>query len=354
MAARFKLAFACTLAFCAAAPRSAAATYSIVATDTASREVGGAGTSCVAPTSVDIIHGSAPGFGVVAAQASFSQAGREEAVRQLRNGVAPEQIIQSITSSQFDFGSASRQYGIVDLQARAAGFTGANTISYAEDRQGSAGTFTYSVQGNILTGAAVLDQAASAFETSGCDLADKLMRSLEAGADNGEGDSRCTPRGIPSNSAYIQVDRENDQPGAYLRLRHTNTSTSTQNPISALRAQYDTWRQSNPCPVGTGGTGGAAGASGTAGSGGAPSSGGSGGAPGSGGTSAGATGGAAGTGGTSAAGGSGAAGGTPGSGGSGDDGGCACSLPARAATNPSAWLLLAVAAGWARRRRRFF
>src|SRR5688500_10617134 len=162
------------------APARALATYSIVGVNTATREVGGAGTSCVGRSiSVYDIYGSAPDRGVVAAQASLNRQGRDAAVQQLSQGTAPAQIIQRITSS--DSGSATRQYGIVDVQGRAAGFTGSSNGTFANDRQGMVGTFAYSTQGNILTGAAVLTQAAMAFEGGGCDLADRLMRALEAG-----------------------------------------------------------------------------------------------------------------------------------------------------------------------------
>jgi len=73
------------------------------------------------------------------------------------------------------------------------------------------------------------------------------MRSLEAGARNGEGDSRCTPRGVPADSAFIEVDRPGEPAGAYLRLDVTDTGT--QDPLAMLRAQYDAWRLDHPCPV---------------------------------------------------------------------------------------------------------
>jgi uncharacterized Ntn-hydrolase superfamily protein len=308
----------------------AGATYSIVGTDTATQQVGGAGTSCVGNFSVYVIYGSVPGMGVVAAQAQVNTAGRDAAVQQLAAGTDPQQIIQSITSS--DFGRESRQYGIVDLQGRSAGWTGNNTIDYAEDRQGTAGTYTYSTQGNILTSDAVLDGTSAAFANEGCDLADKLMLALEAGADNGEGDSRCTPDGIPSDGAFIQVDQPTGTAGSYLRIRVEDTAP--QNPISLLRQEFDDWRQTHPCSTGSGGTGGAGGTGGT----GAGGSSGSGPATGGTGTGGAATGGTSGVGGASAAGGSagsaGAGGSSGGAGGAGASGGAAAGGSA-GKTNPA-------------------
>jgi MYXO-CTERM domain-containing protein len=272
--------------------RPAAATYSIVGADQASQQVGGAGTSCVGGSDVYIIYGSVPGFGVVHAQATVNEDGRDRAVELIELGTAPDAILDEITGFAFDPSSANRQYGIADVMGRTAGFTGNGTRTYADDIQGSVGSFHYSVQGNILTSAAVLTQASSAFEGSGCDLADRLMLALEAGAENGEGDSRCTDDGIPSDSAFLQVELPDEPAGDYLSLRVPTSGND--NPLIELRADYDAWRSTHPCPVmmpdggaaGMGGTSGGASGAGGASSGGSASGASSGGSAGSG-TSAG-------------------------------------------------------------------
>lgn len=223
------------------------ATYSIVATDSATGQVGGAGTSCVGSMSVYIIYGSAPGHGAVHAQAYVNEAGRDEAARLLGLDTPPDDILAAITNPSFDSNASFRQYGIADLSGRAAGFTGVANGSYANDAQGSVSTFTYSVQGNILTSGVVLDQAATGFEGEGCDLADRLMLALEAGAVGGEGDSRCTASGIPSDSAFIHVDLVDGSD--YLHISVTDSAPAS--PLIELRAQYDVWRASHHCPVPT-------------------------------------------------------------------------------------------------------
>jgi uncharacterized Ntn-hydrolase superfamily protein len=243
---RMRLARAAAIGIVVLGAGRAHATYSVVATDSDAREVGGAGTSCVGSLSVSVIYGAAPGHGAVHAQARLGGSGRDEAVQRLALDEDPAAIIAAITATSFDAMSASRQYGIVDLAHRAAGFTGSSTLAFAEDRQGELGALTYSVQGNILTSAAVLDQAIEALP-AGCDLADRLMLALEAGAANDEGDSRCTPDGIPSDSAFLQVDREGEPSGSYLFLDVTDTAP--ENPLTLLRARYDTWRATHPCPI---------------------------------------------------------------------------------------------------------
>jgi uncharacterized Ntn-hydrolase superfamily protein len=265
--------------------RPALATYSVVATDSRTRQVGGAVTSCVGTNDVSFVFGAAPGKGGINAQASANTAGRDRGVALLGMDTAPADIIAAITASSFDARSATRQYGVADLAGRAAGFTGTSAQSYKEDRQGNEGTYTFSVQGNILTSRLVLDQAEAAFRGRGCDLAEKLMLALEAGAANGEGDSRCTPRGIPSDSASIEVDPADMAVGSYLRLSVRGTGSAS--PLVSLRTMFDAWRATHPCAGAT--TDGGASGSGGSGVGGRGGTGGRGGA----GTGGAATGGAA-------------------------------------------------------------
>ena len=154
----------------------------------------------------------------------------------------------TITAPSFDSNAAVRQYGVVDLMGRAAGFTGGNAMNYKEDRQGALGSYTYSVQGNILTSRAVIDQAESAFRNGGCDLADKLMRALEGGAMNGEGDSRCTSRGYPADAASIEVDLTGEAAGSYLRL---SVAGGNMNAVTRIRTMFDSLAHDPPCGNGS-------------------------------------------------------------------------------------------------------
>ena len=112
----------------------ARATYSIVATDQATQQVGGAVTSCVSPQSVATVYGSAPGHGGINAQAASNTAGRDRGVMLLNMGIAPADIIQQITAASFDPNARTRQYGVADLSGRAVGFTGVGAMDYKEDR----------------------------------------------------------------------------------------------------------------------------------------------------------------------------------------------------------------------------
>jgi uncharacterized Ntn-hydrolase superfamily protein len=223
-------------------------TYSIVGSDTRRGELGGAGTSCLDGEDVYVIYGATPGIGVVHAQAYYNLNGRRRALELLEQGQSPGAAIADITLPTFDPSASIRQYGIIDARGQSAAFTGSGTDAYAGDRRGAVDAFSYSVQGNLLTSSAVLSQAAQAFEAGGCDLAERLMSALEAGAHQGEGDGRCTPRGIPSDSAFLQVEAAGSPVGGYLALRVQ--SSGDVSPLPLLRQQLDAWRVDHPCPVG--------------------------------------------------------------------------------------------------------
>jgi uncharacterized Ntn-hydrolase superfamily protein len=223
----------------------ARATYSIVASDVRTRQVGGAGASCVYPNQVSIIFGVAPGFGAVHAQAQANTAARDRAVELLSMGQSPDTILRTITSANFDNLAARRQYGVVDVMGQSGGFSGGQNMAFSDDVQGSHDDYAFSVQGNILTGVEVLTQAIRGFESGGCDLAEHLMLALEAGARNGQGDTRCTGSGIAANSAFIQVDLPGMPAGSYLKL--SAGSGRTADPLPALRTAFDAWRRTHPC-----------------------------------------------------------------------------------------------------------
>jgi uncharacterized Ntn-hydrolase superfamily protein len=223
----------------------ARATYSIVAADRDSGEVGGAAASCLGPISVRVIYGSVPGVGAVHAQATLGGPGLGKAVSSLKANVAPTEIMKAIVDPMFDPSAQYRQYGIVDVAGRASSFSGTYLNPWAGDRTAQLANITYSLQGNILTGSTVLDQTEAAF-ARGCDFPDRLMRAVEAGGQNQQGDLRCTPSGIPADSAFLQVDRPGEPAGSYLVLEVVNTSPA--NPLPLLRAKYNAWRYKHPCP----------------------------------------------------------------------------------------------------------
>jgi uncharacterized Ntn-hydrolase superfamily protein len=259
---------------------TALATWSIVAVDPETRQVGVAAASCIGH--VEVIAGIAPGKGVVAAQALFNLKGRDRAVALLGRGAAPRDALAEIADERFDpnsfaSGLKTRQYGIAALgfEDAPASFTGSWTVGWS----GSVHSHGVSVQGNMLRGASVVENTLAAFQAdaAGCQptLADRLMRALEAGAASG-GDKRCSKE-LTALSAYIEVAGPGDTPGArYLRIVAPYAGTTvpgiytllrqmilpeqgdpSENPVLRLRQRYDEWGVRNPekagaCAQGTG------------------------------------------------------------------------------------------------------
>jgi uncharacterized Ntn-hydrolase superfamily protein len=205
-----------TLALLVTTVSPARATWSIVAADPETGEVGIAGASCTG--GVELIGGVVPGKGVVAAQALISTAGRDAAMRLLAADVPPPEIVARIADPTFDpgwFGWRTRQYGIVSLAPEdflPGSFTGPSVIGWHGAEIGP----RLAVQGNLLRGPEVVQSAFETFRAStgrcGDHLADRLMRALEAGARAG-GDRRCA---IPLGalSAFLVVARPDDPPDA--------------------------------------------------------------------------------------------------------------------------------------------
>ena len=201
------------------------ATWSIVAVDPETREVGVAGASCIG--GVDVIGGLVPGRGVVAAQASANVAGRDLATQRLAAGVSPADILAEITDPAWDperwfdpvGGFTRRQYAVAVLEPSPdqATFTGASTFEWAGTREGEG----VAAAGNLLVGPEVVEQALLGYGAPRGDctprLAERLLSALEAGGVAG-GDRRCSPE-LAALTAYLEVAAPADPPGeSSLRL----------------------------------------------------------------------------------------------------------------------------------------
>jgi hypothetical protein len=178
---------------------AASATWSIVLINTRTGEVGVASATCLenfdlrANTPVLLC-----GVGGATAQSFVDSTGQNRVLirDRLLAGVDPAQILAEL--STFDSGHQTRQYGIADVRGRAVTFSGTSAAAWAGGRTGRIGDFVYAVQGNILTGAPVVDQAVDAIISTPGDLPAKLMASMEAARAMG-GDGRCSCSSGPTN-----------------------------------------------------------------------------------------------------------------------------------------------------------
>lgn len=160
-------------------------TFSLCAIDPATGEVGVAVT-----TRVPFVGRAVPwveaGVGGVATQSwTVVEYGRQ-GLALLKEGVAPEDVLKRMLAD--DEGRERRQVGVIDMQGRAAAFTGAECGAWAGHRQGK----NYTVQANIMVGPEVIEAVAAYFEKTegtGMPLAERMILSLEAGQATG-GDKR--------------------------------------------------------------------------------------------------------------------------------------------------------------------
>ena len=215
-------------------------TFSIVAVDPITNEVGSAGASCIGGSI--IISDIHPGLGVIHTQSWWNPTNQSNASNLMEQGYAPNEIINWLVQNDAQNNPEDRQYGVVDLVngGRSAAFTGEACFDYKNHILGS----NYAIQGNILLGQSVLDSMESRFNNTNGSLATRLMSSLQ-GAKVPGADIRCLDDGISSLSAFIRVAKANDESNFYLDL-NVNNITYIIDPIDSLQILFDNWYQYNP------------------------------------------------------------------------------------------------------------
>lgn len=223
-----------------ASPAPAFATWSIVAVDPRTGEVGSAGASCT-PFVAGIAR-LVPGRGAVVAQAASNMAAKAKAAALIEAGRSAEMIIAAITAPGFDRSFAEQQYGVAVIgphrRAQAAAFTGSTTAIARGHRVGA----TYAVQGNILASDQVLDAVDAAMRGGPTlPLPERLMRALEAGSRTG-GDRRCPGR--TAQSAYLGVAKPGDSPAhPSIRIVVGLDDDDSRNPVTEVGRRFDQIRR---------------------------------------------------------------------------------------------------------------
>jgi len=159
-----------------------AATYSIVARDAETGELGVAVQSNYFSVGTDVSWARA-GVGAVATQGIVEVAYGPKGLELLARGASAQEALDELVAK--DPLAALRQVAIVDTSGRAAAHTGGACVSAC----GHAVKGGFSVQGNMLASDAVWQAMPAAFETAKGDLAERLMQVLEA-AEHAGGDVR--------------------------------------------------------------------------------------------------------------------------------------------------------------------
>ena len=254
------------------------ATFSIVAVDTTTGEVGSAGGSCIAGSI--IISDIHPGVGAIHTQSYYLPANQIYASSLMDQGYSPLEIITLLEQNDVQNNPSIRQYGVVDLLSgnnygmlyeyecdeiegaiwygdydsgelaecsdpvvsRSASFTGNNCSNW----KGHINGINYAIQGNILLNENILLGIEEGFLNTNGSLDQKLMSALQGGKVPGA-DTRCLDEGISTFSAFIRVAKENDNEDYYMDLNVNSVITYYDqtgiwiDPIDTLQILYNSW-----------------------------------------------------------------------------------------------------------------
>lgn len=212
----------CALPVAAEAPRPA--TFSIVAADPESGEVGVAVASRFFSVG-SVVPWARAGVGAVATQSNANTSFGPRGLELLERGLGARETLDVLLRT--DAGRDGRQVGVVTADGGSASHTGPRCTAWAGGRNGPG----YAVQGNILAGEPVVAAMERRFlETRGQPLALRLLEALLAG-DAAGGDARGRQsaallvarerggyNGFTDRAVDVRVDDHADPMGEIARL----------------------------------------------------------------------------------------------------------------------------------------
>lgn len=167
-------------------------TFSILAMDPATGEIGGAVQSRVFSVGNGVLWAEA-GFGVVATQAIVDVSYGPQALAYLRRGMTAEQVVKGVLADDTDpdptgWSKEGRQFAVLDAKGNVYTHTGPKATEWAGGKL-CAAPHKCTAQGNILAGPGVVDSMVAAFERTEGPLRLRLVAALEGGQRAG-GDKR--------------------------------------------------------------------------------------------------------------------------------------------------------------------
>jgi uncharacterized Ntn-hydrolase superfamily protein len=172
-------------------------TWSIIARDTATGQIGIAVATRFFAVGARVPH-IAAGVGGIATQALTNPYYGIDGVRLLREGRHPRDIVDTLTAA--DPGRESRQLHIMDASGRIAAHTGNECVGWCGHVEGNG----FSMAGNMLAGARVLNDTAAAYlANQNLPFARRLIAAMRLGEAAG-GDKR----GRQSAALLIYGDEE--------------------------------------------------------------------------------------------------------------------------------------------------
>jgi uncharacterized Ntn-hydrolase superfamily protein len=172
-------------------------TWSIIARDKATGQFGIAVATRFFAVGAHVPH-IAAGIGAIATQALVNPYYGIDGLKLLREGRSPRDIVETLIAA--DAGHESRQLHILDAGGRVAAYTGRDCVDWCGHVEGNG----FSIAGNMLAGASVLDDTAQAYiGGERLPFAQRLIAAMRAGEAAG-GDKR----GKQSAALLIYGDEE--------------------------------------------------------------------------------------------------------------------------------------------------
>jgi len=160
------------------------------------------------------------GVGALSTQALVNPFYGKHGLDLLRAGVPAPEVVRNLTAP--DEGRDQRQLHVIDVEGRIGQHTGAGCIEWCGAIAGEG----FSVAGNMLANAGVIEETARAFRESKKPFAERLIAALEAGEAAG-GDKRG------KQSAALLVCSTEAYPDLNLRV------DDHAEPLAELRRLYD-------------------------------------------------------------------------------------------------------------------
>jgi uncharacterized Ntn-hydrolase superfamily protein len=180
-------------------------TWSIIARDSTTGHIGIAVATRFFAAGALVPH-IAAGFGGIATQALVNPYYGIDGLKLLREGRAPRDIVEMLIAA--DGGRETRQLHVMDADGRIAAHTGKECIEWCGHIEGG----SFSIAGNMLAGAAVLNETAKAYAANeNFPFAQRLIAAMKAGEAAG-GDKRGR------QSAALLIHGEEEWPSLDLRV----------------------------------------------------------------------------------------------------------------------------------------
>lgn len=209
------------------------ATWSIIAVDHKTGEIGIVGASCT--FDVSGIASIVPGIGAIIVQARSNYYARMKGVELMEKGASQEEILKVMMSDEFQ--PEKQQYSLVLLNSgnKPLVYSGSEIADWSGEKIGD----HFAVAGNTLTEESVILEAYDAFnENRDKSFAERLMLALKAGEKAG-GDKRCGTQ--YARSAFIMIYKPKD--GAILKLAVQGIEKGGKPAVTLLNEKFEFWRK---------------------------------------------------------------------------------------------------------------